>query len=279
VQQVTLTQLGISKRNNLKDVADQQVEEVNTSTALEIYEVNSQKGSEETEENNDEDIQSEYVREEACTDVINRINRNGSAESLNRENDAGFSLWDSIIEMTQDVEAGRGEEQSEIAAAGSKWDNLFATKQEVSEEGLDDLLNLFEEENTHIAQSQSSLSIFGKTSISMLSQGTRAVAEEIITGVENSDLLDRSCPNWKENVTFALYQDDPEDVQRALENVQESRRRMLSMRQKIMDAWECQNAALAVFETALVASAARFTSESFSSVQEEGVGGFLTQDC
>ena len=71
-------------------------------------------------------------------------------------------------------------------------------------------------------------------------------------------------------------QKDPNEIQEALENVRLSRIRMQAQRKRILDAWECKNVALEVFETALKTSAARLNS-NLSPSQQNGDAGFMTQ--
>eukprot|EP00536_Pseudo-nitzschia_multiseries_P016185 jgi/Psemu1/312877/fgenesh1_kg.1042_\ len=77
-------------------------------------------------------------------------------------------------------------------------------------------------------------------------------------------MLERSCPNWKENIYFALSQKDPVDITQALESVRESKMHIQAQKKRILDAWESKNAALELFETALKRSADRLKSNGAS---------------
>ena len=151
---------------------------------------------------------------------------------------------------------------------------------------MDNLLDLFADEDQEADLSTTNhpgINI-DNVSMSMLTKDARAIARGIIGEAESKKgLLDRACPNWKENVSFALKQTDPRAIDQALENVRLSRQRMIRQKQEILSAWERQNAALEVFETALQASAELSTTKHESDqcdgfgVQEEELGGFLTQ--
>jgi hypothetical protein len=82
-------------------------------------------------------------------------------------------------------------------------------------------------------------------------------------------MLDCACPKWKENVAFALKQEDSQAIDQALVNVRHSRLRMLEMKKEILTAWERQNSALEVFESALEASARRLTLKNDGTEEEE----------
>ena len=126
-------------------------------------------------------------------------------------------------------------------------------------------------------------------SISMLSQGgqdlAREVEAEICSRVDKVSALQTACPNWKENIAFALHQRDEYDVHEALESVRMKRKKMAEIKEKILEAWERQNLALDVFETALSKSLTKLSNakterpeESAKSKPQNEIvdGGFLT---
>ncbi|KAG7342080.1 hypothetical protein IV203_007172 [Nitzschia inconspicua] len=279
LQQVTLTQMmGFTREEHQQascDIPHGEAFAADEGTALRSRKTDGENVVEEEckeEKTNEDDEQSEYVEETECTDVISRVHRNGAAEFHDEHNTASFSLWDSIVPMTQGVGANAINNSAGNDESTSKWDELFQlddNDQDDKDDGLNDLLNLFDEDENGKADTKP-CSANGRSSTVLLSQEAQAIADQIISDVgSKSEMLDRSCPNWKENISFALCQDDRETIEQALENVQEARRRMLKVRQKILEAWERQDAALEVFETALEASTQRLNAQSLPTIQSK----------
>jgi hypothetical protein len=120
----------------------------------------------------------------------------------------------------------------------------------------------------------------------MLSQGGKEAASQIYALIdgdfEKVSALNQVCPNWRENVSYAFIQKDEGDIQKALENLRESRSKMMDTKRKILEAWGRQKVALDVLETALESSLGRLkpqvaTSASTTQVGALADGGFLTQ--
>jgi hypothetical protein len=252
----------------------------------------------------EDDIPTEYVPERECADQIQRFERNGDTRDTNDEMMTTYgSIWDTILPMTQEqqIVAVSKNEANSLSRYKSPWDELFAQGDEDPEAGLDylsasgdedpeaagldDLLGLFEDGAEYPVDVSCFVQNRGNENnpvdMHLLSQGAQVVASELISNFSSTDktkatLLQRSCPNWKENISFALLQKDPNEIQDALENVRQSKMRLQATRQKILDAWESKNVALEVFESALVKSAARLKVDTSTSNQETD-GGFLTQ--
>ncbi|CAJ1965885.1 unnamed protein product [Cylindrotheca closterium] len=89
--------------------------------------------------------------------------------------------------------------------------------------------------------------------------GARIFITKISSDVTNVDALKKVCPNWKENVSFAFGQ-SKEDIQNALENLQESRTRLYRTKQMILDAWDRNRTTMDIFKDALEKSLNRFKS-------------------
>jgi hypothetical protein len=290
LQQITLTQMiGISKESNRQNAGDASVEEAvvpigehhhpsGIETCQSEDEIAAKENKEEygteqkqqEEEQEEEDTeQSEYVQEREYHDVISRVHRIGTTESDDFPNDVSFSLWDVIAPMTQDAEATTKNDhglQQERSILKSKWDDLFTSEEDINDDSFKDLWNLFDDDDDDDDDDQegkkaSTTSCDRKEELGstlLLSPGAQAVAENIISNFDSKrDMLDKSCPNWQENIMFALRQDDDDDIEPAIENVKKCRDRMLKLRETFLLAWEGQNTALEVFETALEASARR----------------------
>jgi len=249
----------------------------------------------EDEDDEDDTVQTEYVMEREYVEQIQRFERNGGIRGKNDKIMAtSGSIWDTVLPLTQKehdgIATGNMSEANSLSRSRYPWDELFegfkdkdakALSDELSisvdrdpEAGLDDLLDLFENgaENP-VDDYCTSQSIGDKNPVemSLLSQDAQAVARQMISSFSSASeaALQRSCPNWKENIYFALLQKDPNEIQEALENVRHSKMRMRVAKQKILVAWESKNVTLEVFESALIKSAARLNSDSSTSGHED----------
>jgi hypothetical protein len=249
------------------------------------------------DETSDEEEILEYVPEPEHDDQICRIEwRKGSKSGLQGGSIAqSSSLWGALRTIPEEEEDDDCSvpaillSQAKTSSFKCHWDRLFSDAEEVDEEGIDHLFGLFESstvpstqinsEKENIAEESTPESVI---SLSMLSQGGQTMANEIQSKIyedkKSLSALQLACPNWKENVSFAFFQKDKNNVLDALENVRKSRERMLETKRKILEAWERQHMALDVFEGALGASLDRLKSRDDDSgaMQAEAEGGFLT---
>ena len=101
----------------------------------------------------------------------------------------------------------------------------------------------------------------GRINLSLLSQEAQEAVQDIWSSVgkdhERVIRLQKSAPNWKENIAFSFHQKNPVMIDEALDNIRKKRRRMEEMKQLLLDAWEREDTALEVFENALEKSSAR----------------------
>jgi len=116
------------------------------------------------------------------------------------------------------------------------------------------------------------------TTLSQLSPLAKSTFTSMTLKVESDpkkvELLDAECPNWKENVRFALQQ-NPNDLREALSNVKSKRGRLV----KAMEMLEKQNAVLEVYEMAMSESLGRYDcSTALDDVKEEPAFGNATFD-
>eukprot|EP00934_Nitzschia_sp_Nitz4_P004716 Nitzschia sp. Nitz4//scaffold153_size53422//23345//26810//NITZ4_006762-RA/size53422-augustus-gene-0.49-mRNA-1//-1//CDS//3329537265//4706//frame0 len=109
-----------------------------------------------------------------------------------------------------------------------------------------------------------------KVDLAMLSPRGRKEACEMIDTIERDpqklSLLSRGCPEWKENMAFAMYQQDPVAIGQALDNVMEKRNALLDWQRRMMESFQAQKEALNVLEEGLKRSLGRLDQ-----------GGFLSQ--
>ena len=203
----------------------------------------------------DDDMPAEYVPERNFEEKINRFEwNNGAGDTADREGDiAPGSIFDAVLPFTQ------VDKENDVPKNGTSvplWDDLFDSKKQKRKQtdtddpmvGLDDLLYLFsdgKEDNEGDGDD--------RIDPTLLSQGAQAMANEVISSV-SSQTLSASYPNWKENIYFAMMQKDPNELSQALENVQESKRRLQAEKEEMLRAWECKHTALQVFEKALKTS-------------------------
>lgn len=145
----------------------------------------------------------------------------------------------------------------------SVFDNLFdhQDEKETEAKALDDLVGMID-----VVSDQSEIDGPGKDDVhpGMLSQRAKSVANTIIERVKNDPAaiakLEQACPNWEENVLFAMIQKEKESVEDALEHVREARAKLGVTKQSFLKAIAEQEAALDVFEESLQESLGRWDS-------------------
>lgn len=247
-------------------------------------------------EEQDEEAFEYYVPEIDHQDRISRTKwKKGSPHgSDGDDNTESSSIWGVLAMIPEEGEKGDGSfvppalfSQAKASSFNCPWDRLFSDAEEVDEEGIDHLFGLFSSEvsSTQVnaeAQSEMATPPESVISLSMLSQGRQTLASEIQSKVcqdkKKMSALQRACPNWKENVSFAFFQKNENNVLEALNTVRKSREQMLETKKKILQAWKRQQIALGVFESALSTSLdlIRSNENKSDAKQEEVEGGFLT---
>lgn len=205
------------------------------------------------DDNNDDFYSKEYLPQRKYLDDIQRFEGIGCIPGTNANRKSkvhSTCKWDDFFDSECIV--SNPSTHSDSAKNGSK-------------SGLKHLLCLFEDENEQEDVSYSSGSVLDKENVdvSCLSQNAQEIAKRnisLFSTTEKAGILKHSCPNWQENVCFALLQKDPDDIKIALENVIKSKERIHAIKQRFLEAWEKKNVALDLFETVLVESASRFKS-------------------
>ena len=106
------------------------------------------------------------------------------------------------------------------------------------------------------------------TTMSQLSPAAKSAFTKMTIKVQNDPekvaILDSECPNWKENLRYALRQ-SPSEVEVALANVREKQRRIA----KAMEMLKKQSAVLEVFDMALNDSLDRFDKHEVSNLKQD----------
>ena len=160
----------------------------------------------------------------------------------------------------------------------SSWDRLFYEEEEEECNGVDHLLGLLGSTQDSIGDknlaspahhggsqhdilpdfSPSSLTIRGKTL-------ANAIKDHIMAHESKRRSIEQVCPNWQENVEFALSRRVGKDVSHALQNVRAAKARLQRNKLAILQKIEQQEAALEVFEDSLAQSLTRFSVGALSS--------------
>jgi len=148
------------------------------------------------------------------------------------------------------------------------------------EPGLGHLLELFGSPSS--CQSSPAKIMFGTPSpsektdntspvdLSMLTQRGKALAEDIQSGIATDGAkvadLQVACPEWKENIAYAMNQRDPAILQGALDKVKQSKERMARMKESFLKAWQQQQDVLDLFEMSLNQSRDRLNLQETNSL-------------
>jgi hypothetical protein len=153
------------------------------------------------------------------------------------------------------------------------WDRLFDEPCETENVAIESLLNYLEDYSTLDATEEVGGTESPAVDRSMLSQRGQMLADEVVDRIERDKcmvkILEEACPRWKENVAYVMFQNEVEDVRRAMEQVQESKNKLLRVKHELLHAVSKKETVLSVFEDCLTQSLRRF--EETEAVQE----GFL----
>jgi DEK C terminal domain len=140
----------------------------------------------------------------------------------------------------------------------SLWDRIFDDPKEAEALTLEQLETMLDDflPPASIAMKSS------QVDVSMLTQRGQLIANEITGRVNLSpgrvERLASACPEWEENVLFALRQGSAGDVRSALEGIAEAKAKLLRCKEAILKAIEAQDDVLSVFSEALTASLTRY---------------------
>jgi hypothetical protein len=179
---------------------------------------------------------------------------------------SGPSIWRSL--MTGGVEC--------------TWDRLFDEELDDESAGIDHLLGMLDDpKNAESVSKSPTVQAACPVEMEMLSQRGQLLAEEILSRIESDkekvEILEAACPSWKENIIFALFQQESEDVHEALERVKRSKAKLLRVKQEIMASAQRQEAVLNVFEDALRTSLSRVQGSNEDDDADGNDGFFPTQ--
>ncbi len=230
-------------------------------------------GGTEGDEDGSDDSLSAKEDNQSCSGDASSADESSQADphdSLSFWNDESIHATHQFIgSMAQFDEASSRfkDKQAHNTTAWTKATTNVIKTEEVSqtheeEEGIDALLELFdispkkkpgsvschEECNDSFLQSQ-------------LSQSGAIAAQRITEEIAKDDAkraaIEKTCPNWKENVEYSFRRKDSEGLENALNEVKKERQRLEDARDRILQAFLERSSTLDVYEKAIEGSLKR----------------------
>jgi len=164
------------------------------------------------------------------------------------------------------------------------WDALFSENVTDDDTGVDQLLDLFETEMADEDDHAPSFSQQPEFETAPLTQRGQVVAdsieEEIASDPTRLQSIEAVCPNWRDNIRFALAQRGPAEIRQALERVRHSMDNLQSTKKKVATVWKRQEVVLQLFEMSLSASLSRLDEQGgiIDSLQANSSRNWLEND-
>ena len=134
------------------------------------------------------------------------------------------------------------------------------------EEGIDALLELFDispekRPDPTISSQDDDECIDDSIIKSQLSQaGVKAVegiTEEIVSDDSKRSAIERTCPQWKENIEYSFRHTDSDSLEKALNQVKKEKQRLKAVKERILQAFLDRSSTLEVYEKAIEGSLLR----------------------
>ena len=134
------------------------------------------------------------------------------------------------------------------------------------EEGIDALLELFDispekRPDPTISSQDDDECIDDSIIKSQLSQaGVKAVegiTEEIVSDDTKRSAIERTCPQWKENIEYSFRHTDSDSLEKALNQVKKEKQRLKVVKERILQAFLGRSSTLEVYEKAIEGSLLR----------------------
>jgi hypothetical protein len=151
--------------------------------------------------------------------------------------------------------------------------NLIDNSEDVDDSSK--LENLFEMiDGSNVAQDDQSCVDHGDAiEMSMLSQRSQKIAQSLIESTKKdptrASTLERRCPQWKENILYALHQRNSEDVAAALEQIKGDKSLLYRKKALLSRAIEERTDLLNLYEEALNASLSRLSTEAAEVIYQD----------
>lgn len=222
------------------------------------------------EEDDSDSDESDYLGDVSSVDVVvHRVTwtRGEKVRESNSPETTFKGSWETFLTSA----VGKDTEQDYECA----FNRLFAMEspEKATKEdgalGIDELLGLFSQSSPTKGATSTPKEKRSPVDFSALTQRGRGLAEtiqdQIISNSDKLSILESTCPQWRENVAFAMKQKDDGDVEVALENVRKSKQRLEKMKESFLGAWQQQQTVLDVYELSLNESLKRLSSSSTSS--------------
>jgi hypothetical protein len=214
------------------------------------------------QEEESESSGSKELKSGAVQSPLGHIHRQSWRDGNNSNNDStliGVGVWAAATLTAQNATSPR------MNSHNCAWDRLFSDNLVEGDDGVDELLDLFGTEVmcTPVGDEDPVLdgSALERVTMSMLSPAAKQLADSIERQViaTNSKFagMEAVCPNWRENIRFALIQQDSCDVESALQQVRQSKAKLERLKEQVMAAWKRQEAVLELYEMSLTESMKR----------------------
>lgn len=210
---------------------------------------------------NKDESDEEYLcdDEEQAPVVSHRISwKDGQPSHNSSQTESTGTMWGTLM-------AAAAANNLQETNFNSTWNRVFEEGDTGSVGGIDNLLELLGNSSPDSPSSKLSNSStsggdsprgFGSPiNLSMLTQRGQNLAVNIQDDIKSDksklSALNAVCPNWKENIAYALHQRNNNELKEALVNVQQSKDRLLKMKESFLIAWQKQQTVLDVFELSL----------------------------
>lgn len=145
----------------------------------------------------------------------------------------------------------------QVGSYSTTWDNLFNEDLCEDDEGVEQLLGMMTSSPTK-QQPQTRSQQTSPSALSVRAQQlTEEITEQTLSDKTNLVAIENLCPQWKENVVFAMAQREATDISHAIDNVREEQDRLGVIRDKFMEALDKRTALLQFYQKTLEISASR----------------------
>lgn len=201
---------------------------------------------------------------EASQRGLERASRNFQAGMWNAASSAKLFNGDTELPETPEKEAN-SHSNAEVAEDDLKQ-KVDAAINDDSETGIDDLLELFQEDLPASAPNTPSpeKSLPSPELQSQLTQRGHDAVEElqdaILADPERLEAIEAVCPSWQDSIRYPFLHTRPDNLEDALAKVRDSRRKLQASRERILAAIKQREEAHNMFEAALLQSMNRFPS-------------------
>ena len=161
------------------------------------------------------------------------------------------------------------------------WDAMFSEHIGSDDEmGMHQLLDLLQAEimddddvvrSSQPAKDNAMSSQRSSVELPLLTQRGENLAESIEDKIMSDPMrmqaVEALCPNWRENIRYALVQRGKDEVRQALDKVRQSMKNLNAMRENASTLWKRQEIVLSLFEMSLSESLSRLTTAGSQSSQ------------